>query len=492
MAHDIVRIEKGVALGGAVSTRLRIAVLFVLALALVGIWVNEIENKEAEHDEEETIQLALNLVRHGVQSLEQVAPYRPSMTREPLPVVTTAAAILLVDAFMGQAPDAAYFSGTRAAWLRGQNVIWMAVIVVAAFWIVWSVSASFGLATGAAVLCGLLPVISGIVMRLDQLDTEAPSGALLLIASWLLIRGVVRERIALVAASGLVFGLLALTKAALLYVFVVMVATLLLFRLLPQVRQLIRQPLKQLGVLTLVFALVITPWMARNYSHFGTFNIATRGGIVLLLRATKNMMTPREYVGSFYVWAPKPLRSPIGLILGYRKKDMQRGGALQRLNRTDSDFSEDDKRANREGRPEDAISYYRKAQAEQVKVALELRAAGHPTPETEADEIVQQRAIQRIKEHPWRHLALTIPFLWRGATFAFPLLVFTIVVGLRKHRSELALFAYPAFGLVMFYALLTHFIARYGSPTLPVAIVGACLAYWAWRGRPRDLNPATS
>jgi hypothetical protein len=207
MAHDIIgRIEEGVALSSAVSTRLRIAVLLVLALALIGIWVNEIETRVAEHDEEETIQLALNLVRHGVQSMEKVAPYTPSMTREPLPVVTTAAAILIVDAFMGQAPDEAYFSGTRAGWLRGQNVIWMAVTVVAAFWIVWSASASFGLSTLAAVLCGLLPVISGIVMRLDQLDTEAPSVALLLIASWLLIVGVVRERIALVAVSGLVFG----------------------------------------------------------------------------------------------------------------------------------------------------------------------------------------------------------------------------------------------------------------------------------------------
>jgi len=258
------------------------------------------------------------------------------------------------------------------------------------------------------------------------------------------------------------------------------------------VRELIRQPMKQLGVLTLTFAVVITPWMLRNYSHFGTFNIATRGGIVLMLRAVKDQMTPREYLGSFYVWAPRPLRAPVGLILGYRNKDLQRGGALQRLNRSSSDFAADDKRANREGRPEDAISYYRKAQAEQVKVAKALAAAGNPSPDTEADKIIQQRAMQMIKEHPWRHLALTVPFLWRGATFAFPLLVFTIVLRMRRHRSEFALFAYPAFGLVMFYALLTHFIPRYGSPTLPVAIVGACLAYWAWRGRPRGLNPGTS
>jgi hypothetical protein len=492
MAYDIGRIEKGVALGAAVSSRLRVAVLAVLALVLVVIWGSQVQTSLAEHDEAETIQLALNLERHGVQSMSEVAPYTPSMLREPLPIVTTAAAIGLVDIFMGQGADQSYFSGARVAWLRAQNVIWMALVVVAAFWIVWSASASFGLAAIAAVVCGLLPVTSGIVMRLDQLDTEASSAALLLVSSWLLTIGIARQRIALVAASGAVFGLLALTKAAMLYVFVVMIVTLLLFRMLPQVRELIRQPLKQLGVLTVAFAVVITPWMLRNYSQFGTFNIATRGGIVLMLRAVKDQMTPREYLGSFYVWAPRPLRAPVGLILGYRNKDLQRGGALQRLNRSSSNFSEDDKRANREGRPEDAISYYRKAQAEHVKVARELAAAGHPSPETEADKIIQQRALQMIKDHAGRHLALTVPFLWRGATFAFPLLVFTFIVGLRKHRSELALFAYPAFGLVMFYALLTHFIPRYGSPTLPVAIVGACLVYWAWRGKPRGLNPGTS
>ena len=32
-----------------------------------------------------------------------------------------------------------------------------------------------------------------------------------------------------------------------------------------------------------------------------------------------------------------------------------------------------------------------------------------------------------------------------------------------RRRDYLALFALPAFGLVMFFALFSHFIARYGS-----------------------------
>jgi hypothetical protein len=489
MPYDIGRIEKGVALGGAVGSRLKVAVLLVLALGLAALWGSRVESALAEHDEAETIQLALNLQRHGVQSMSTSAPITPSMLREPLPIVTTAAAIGLTDAVLGQGSSESYFSGQRAAWLRVQNVLWMAVLVFAAFWIVWSATASFATATAAAVLSGLLPVVPGVVLRLDQMDTEAPSAALLLIASWLLVIGVTRARIGMVGAAGVAFGLLALTKAAMLYVFFGMIVTLAASLVLPQMRQLLRQPLKQLAVLSLAFAVVVTPWMIRNYVHFGTFNIATRGGIVLMLRAVKDMMTVEEYVGSFYVWAPRPLRAPVALVTGFRGKDLQRGGRLQRLNRSpSSDFADDDRRAQAAGRPEDAISYYRRAQAEQVKVALALEAAGHPTPGAEADKIIQQRAMQSIKQHPWRHLAVTVPFLWRGAAYAFPLLVFTLIQGFRRHRPELALFVWPAFGLVMFYALLTHFIPRYGSPALPVAIVGACLVISAWRGRSPGLN----
>src|SRR5262245_34538157 len=93
MAYDIGLMEKGVALGAAVSSRLRIAVLAVLALVLVAIWGGQVETAVAEHDEAETVQLSLNLERHGVQSMSDAAPYTPSMLREPLPIVTTAAAI---------------------------------------------------------------------------------------------------------------------------------------------------------------------------------------------------------------------------------------------------------------------------------------------------------------------------------------------------------------------------------------------------------------
>ena len=58
----------------------------------------------------------------------------------------------------------------------------------------------------------------------------------------------------------------------------------------------------------------------------------------------------------------------------------------------------------------------------------------------------------------------------------FPVLVLALVIGVRRCRYDLVLFALPAFGLVMFYAFFSHFIARYGVPAHEVAaVVGIAL-----------------
>jgi hypothetical protein len=76
-----------------------------------------------------------------------------------------------------------------------------------------------------------------------------------------------------------------------------------------------------------------------------------------------------------------------------------------------------------------------------------------------------------IMAQPGRWLALTVPFLWRGATLVFPILLIALALGVRRRRYDLALFALPAFGLVMFYGLFSQFIARYGVPAHEVAMV---------------------
>ena len=117
------------------------------------------------------------------------------------------------------------------------------------------------------------------------------------------------------------------------------------------------------------------------------------------------------------------------------------------------------------------MSFYRQARAERVKLERELSATGRPQSDIEADDVLKARAMTMIRAHPGRELALTVAFLWRGALLAFPLLLIALLTGLRARRYDLLLFALPAFGTVMLYALFTHFIARYDLPAFAVAIV---------------------
>ena len=73
---------------------------------------------------------------------------------------------------------------------------------------------------------------------------------------------------------------------------------------------------------------------------------------------------------------------------------------------------------------------------------------------------------------PLKHIAMSIPFLWRGAGLIFPLLALVACYAAVARRSDLVVYILPVLGLVLFYALATHFHPRYGQPMLPVTIVG--------------------
>jgi hypothetical protein len=296
------------------------------------------------------------------------------------------------------------------------------------------------------------------------------ASAFFMLACTCLAIGFARRRFGYLIGAGLCFGIVTLTKAAVLYIFVGTVVLLPLFYWLRRLP--LRTAIREIAVLVIAFFVVICPWMYRNYVQLGSFQLSQRAGVVLMYRALKDQMTPLEYKGSFYVWAPNSLRKPIGKLLGFTPEDLRRGGRLQRLyTLEDSDFAQDDLAAEHAGRPDLSLTYYRKARAERTQLEMELAKAGHAQAELEGDEILKKRATAMIMAQPGRWLALTIPFLWRGATLVFPILLITLIVAMRRRDYELALLALPAFGLVMFYALFSHFIGRYGVPAHEVAMV---------------------
>lgn len=463
---------------------IRIALPWVSWLVLLALWATAIEPTPIEKDSAETVRMALNLSRHGVMSLDESAPYTPSMYREPIPVAMTAFALGVSDAVLGPVADAEYFAGDRGRALKLQNLLWMSLLTAAAYWTIWMFTGSFAVSWWGALFVGLLPFANRlmIVLRLDRLDVEPPAAALLLLASAWLALGFMRSNRRFIAASAAAFAALALVKAAMAYVFVGVALALLAACLAPAWRAEWKKHLANVTLLAVVFALCVVPWMLRNQHALGAFAIADRGGGVLMIRAVKNSMTAQEYLGAFYVWSPWLARPVVGKLLGFSRQDLQRGGRLQRLNRSPtSDFAADDSAAERAGRPQDAISYYRRAKAEQVKVSRELAAAGNSHPDTAADALLERRALDDIAAHPFKHLATTVPFLWRGAAVPSALLLLACWVAVRRRNGELAILVLPAIGVIGFHALLTHFLPRYASPTIPLAMVAVAIAVSLYR-----------
>ena len=121
-------------------------------VALVGLllwWSSRITTSTIDDDAAQTLTMALNLRHHGVISMDAEPPYRGSMYREPVPVLTTSLAIAAVDAAYGPAAAEAYAGGQRARFLKFQNLFWGGLLTVAAAWAAYLLTSSRRLASTA-------------------------------------------------------------------------------------------------------------------------------------------------------------------------------------------------------------------------------------------------------------------------------------------------------------------------------------------------------
>jgi len=458
--------------GASATTLLRWVLAVATTLAALSLGARHITTATIGSDGTQSAVMAINLAHQGTISLSDTPPYPPSNYREPIPVILTALDVRLMDAVLGVAPTDDYFAGERVRLLKYPNLLWLLLLLVGIFACIHVATGSYYFSLAGAAIGGIQYGASALrAPMLNDLSTDLAGAAVLAVASAALAAGLTRQSPRLSVLAGALFGAMALVKAGVLYIFIGVIGTLLCACLLWRTRIVLRSALRDLVLVMLAFIVVVAPWMLRNRIELGTFQIAQRAGVVLLARAVQNEMSPEEYRGAFYVWAPPSIQGAIGSLLGFTPRDLQRGGRLQRMNRSEtSDFYASDVAAEQAGRPAEAISYYRRARAERVKLIGELEAAGAATPDVEADDILQRRAMSMIEAHPGKHLAATIPLLWRGAPVAFPLLVIAVALAIRYRHYECALLALPSFGVVMFYALLSHFLPRYAEPVRPVVI----------------------
>ncbi len=458
--------------------------LLVLAIcaALALVSLHSITMRPVIKDAAQNLQMGIDVARDGTMSLEEVAPFKPSMYREPLPVVVDAAAVALVDHLGGRSASNAYFSGPRARLVKLPNVLWVLLLWLAVFSAARCFTGSYLL----AVIAGLLavkPFLSG-EDGVDGLYTELPAVALMTLSLNFLLATETRRAAGWAVATGLGFGLLTLTKAATLYVFAFLVLVLAVASAVGWLWADGRRRLAHLALLIVSFGIVVTPWMLRNLQLFGHARISSRGGLVLYTRGLMDQVTPLEYRGTFYVWARPSIQRYLGALLGFSQRDLEQGGRLQRLSEdARTSVYKHDVVAEAAGRPQDAISFHRQARAERVRLETSYDHEGRAHPEVDADESMQKDGMQLVKSHFGANLALAMPLMWRGAPVIFPALLIALVYALRAKRYALALFVLPAFATLVFYALATHFEPRpslVAHSSAAVATIVLLQALWRW------------
>ena len=270
-------------------------VVAIITVALSAVSLVLTTGASIDIDAAQNLQMAINVSHYGVMSMDGNPPYNRTMYREPLPVATSAAAVQIVDHFLGKADSAQYFSGDRAKYIKYQNTLWVillwAAVLAATRWF----TGSFWFSVCAGLLA-VKPFLNGVSAEgVNNLYSEMPAAVLMICASFSLAFAMARGRTWPMVTTGLCFGLLTLTKAATLYVFVGLVLVLLFSYARGETQTGRRPRYFHIIILAGTFAIVVAPWMARNFQAFGRPLISDRGGFVLYTRALMNQVTPSGF-----------------------------------------------------------------------------------------------------------------------------------------------------------------------------------------------------
>jgi hypothetical protein len=444
----------------------------LLSALLLVMWSRQLDDAPIISDAAQSLRMGINFERYGILSMDHAPPFRPTNFREPLVPLVSAVAIRIIDGIAGASAPESYFSGRRLQYLKYQNLLWLSLLSFGTFWFARQMTSSsyVGLLAVVFVNVPFRPHIPpGLI---DDLMNEIPSAAIQVVAAGALAIAFNRGRPTLFALSGLMFGALTLTKAVMLYVFIVLAGILACLYLTRITALSLREAVRNLALFVGCFVLIVAPWMVRNHLHFGTYEITQRAGYALVERSLEDQMSDEEYRGAYYLWAAHPLQKRLGTWLGFSQDDLLPGGRLQRLqDDPDSAVSQADVPYEEAGTPEKAVTFYRAARAELVSLMNQYRASGSKFPDVEADAAAKKSATQTILHHPWRHLVLTPLFLWRASAETALILIVALGIAAWKRRYDLALFILPALGTVAAYALSSPFFPRYDYPMHLMAIL---------------------
>lgn len=469
-----------------INTSLFRIVMLCIIVFLCWALDSSITEAPISSDAQQNLQAAYNICTWGVFSTESGARQKPSIDhyREPLYPFVGSFFLLYYKYHAEHLIDNDFAQGIHARLVKRVNLFW-------AFWVLLGsgVLSMVMIKNRLFSVLIVLLVYACFLRNPEYIDTflsEIPTAALLLWTSIVFIVCIRRRRPAQFLVAGMLLGLLALTKAVFLYIAVLIVIGVSTCFFLAIARRFLKLKSACLALFILGLLFTAGPWVLRNTLNFGGFEISSRAGGVLCLRAFKNQMNMDEILAAFYLWGPGVYTRIVkNTFLDVSESEYEEGGLAVRLNRSKtSRFALRDRQAEAEGKPENAIAFYRIVRAERVKRMLQFKEKEHPQPKHEADKYLKSLAREMILRHPLKHVLMTVLFAWRGIwcfygggvftllnAVSYVTFVFIFLYGVVKRRGDSIAFCLLPLLMLLVHAFLTHNETRFSSPAIPFMVI---------------------
>lgn len=298
--------------------------------------------------------LGLNLSLGRGFTLDENAPFRPTMFREP----GYPSFIAAIYAIFGYHVELVLFfqilmhvATALIIYFLGKDIFGE----MAGFW--------------SGMTVAIFPTLANMA---GYLLTETFFTLFLCLGTFLYTRALVRGGLLYFIGSGAILGILALTKAVALLLPFVLVAGTLFLMICKKIR--LADPVRSILIFILIPCLLAGGWMVRNKMIFGTVSLTLRGGEALWSRAEKTGYSPRDTIAMACYSFSESLGNKF--------------------------FPQST------GRPERYLfKDFEKAEALRVRYA----AQGMSDPQIE--EIFKNEAVGKMLEHPFKYLAYT-PVEW--------------------------------------------------------------------------------
>jgi hypothetical protein len=462
------------------------ALLVLIGLTLVltvRLGVGVITTAGDQVDARHYVSAGMTLAREGVFGYDDGAP---NMYREPLTSWTIAAQAMIDPRLRGLTFADVDQAGPAARAVKQQNLLWAALTLLGVGQLALMLVGGRGpRETLVAVAAVLLTHVAFLEWEdvTDRSLSELAAAAILVWATIATVRAVDRPSARAWLVVGALLGLLALTKASFLYVALVLLPLLTLLRLWRAAAP-PRTLLRDLAVALVGLALVVTPWMGRNLQQFGTFGISDRGGLAIWFRVTWNDASAEELRGAWVYFAPLPAQPVLARGLGVDLDDFVGDGSLRRVAR----FAPEDE--------EEGRSFYRLARRDRGALTDAYRAEGlaqwHAA--HRADRDLMSSGVSALRDDPGAFVRTFPVFLWRGTwsmlfsnlvpspllgplnLAGMALLMVALALSVLRGRPRWFAAVGTAGGIVVFYALLSHFEPRQARPAVPIMLLLCVLA----------------